>query len=338
MRSINQKTVLTALEMLGNRVEDGHHKAAEILNKQLIEVPGQTLGNQVPHISRLFPTLEGLERQGLITTTRLDRKRYSVIELVRKEVVPSPYAHLDIPDPSQHEVIIIKALGELGGHAEDPTGQVTVALREIVGEGIPRTQWRQNLEDAEHHGWITRTIANGRAVRISLTDQAWTWYKATYGEAEEPLVEEVDEVDLAGEEELEAMPTLEDDAFAEQVAFKLLEAVIERAKQPHIEASDYERLNQKVQNLTGQVAQLKANTDAAIADKKTAEELFKVASAENDRMTKQVAELMETLDDIAAERDEWRKKYGQLEVQLSALTPQTKKKQMGKELRGLIEE
>lgn len=337
-KSINQKTVLIALEMCGNRIEDAHHRAAEILNDKLSEASNGSLGDVAPHISRLFPTLVALERQGLIHTIGDGRKRYSLIELVHQ---PEQSPEVSVPDPSPQEAVIIKALGELGGYVEDPSGQVTVTLRELVGEGIPRQQWRLNLEDAEHHGWIERTIESGRAVRIELTKVAANWYQETYGtvaqEADMPVLEEIDL-----EEELvpqRSAPSLDDEAFAEQVAFKLLDKVIERAKAPYVEPAEHERITKQTLRLQEQVEKLKEDRRQAEMDKQAAEDLFKVASAENDRMSKQINELQETVADLAAERDEWHKKHAQLEVQLSAvITPSSKKKSLGQELRNLTED
>lgn len=131
-------------------------------------------------------------------------------------------------------------------------------------------------------------------------------------------------------------PSLNDEAFAEKVAFKLLDEVIMRAKSPYVDPVDNERLTKQMLRLQEQVEKLKDDRREAEAAKVEAEQLFRVADDENKRMTKQVDELQETITDIATERDEWRKKYGQMEVQLSALTPSDKKRKMGQELKGLI--
>jgi hypothetical protein len=336
MNVINQKTVLAALELCGGRVlDDAHHKAAEILNERLIDIPGQTLGDKPPHISRLFPALETLERQGLIRFVRTSRKRYSLIELVHQ---PTLEIEPDVSEPSEAEGLIIKALGDLGGSVDDASGQVTVTLRELVGEGINRTQWRQNLEDTEHHGWIRRTIENGRAIRIELTDDAAAWYRARYGETDilvpvhDP--EPIEELPVA----VAAVPSpsLDDEAFAEKVAFKLLDEVIMRAKKPYVDPDENERITKELEKVYEKLAQAKEERRVAEAARIEAEQLFRVADDENKRMSKQVDELQETITDIAHERDEWRKKYGQMEVQLSALTPSDKKRKMGQELKGLI--
>lgn len=356
LKSINQSTVLSALELAGNDIDDRHGKAAEALNKLLISVAQNTLGEVPPHISRLYPTLEALAKAGTIEVEHQGR-RYFRIKLTQRDFA-DPTVLADLRTPTEADQTIITALGVVGG-VNDDTGRASILLRELVDEGVNPGTWRTRIEDCERRGWIRRVMGTSgqnarKTIRIELSDAGEAWYKA-YAPIATPIelpgedvtAEYQDEVFLDVEPEpLIPVRDNDDEEWVDNLAHKLLSIVVERAKEPWIDPKNHEKLiatlaarDGTIEGFRAQVAQMASSADKLRADRKEADDLFRVADDENKKLRRQVVEQEQTIDKIAKERDEFRRKFTEIEAhmdQVLGVSERRQIKKVAKDIRDIV--
>jgi hypothetical protein len=192
MKSVNQSTVLAALEFGGGSVHSPHGHAVDELADLIMRTPGQTLGDHKPEPQRLIPTLEALAKNGAISittrggsrTARGGNRKLVRIALTNRGArngsaqKPAPAPDLtDLPEPSR---LIITTLAQLGGRIEDPKGSAGTLLTELAEVPGSTGSKRLYIQKAEAQGWISKDSRDPRTGQpnttrvyaIELTEQA----------------------------------------------------------------------------------------------------------------------------------------------------------------------
>lgn len=349
MKSINQSTVMAALDLFDGEIIDSHNKAAERLNDVLHTVPPTTLGDHPPHISRLYPTLDALVKTGEIEVVR-NGKRYSRITRLKRN--DQEQARLQMQGPSQFDQIIIKALGDLGGVIEEVNGRAGVMLRELVDDGASASAWRTRIEECAKRGWIIRDMQPVGAVRIELSESGTTWYQENVvPTVVEPVVQPVVELEPVPVEEEPLFPPEalgEDLNWVDELAHKLLATVVKKSKEPWVDPAEHEKLKGRIDHLQAQIAKLKderreleATTAKAIEDKKDIESLLRMADEDAKKLQRRLDEAQATADRLGADRDSWRKRCNEIESYIedaSQLKERRKTADLAHDLRKIITE
>lgn len=342
MRStINQSTIVAALKLTDGIITSKHKRCLEDLAGQLLQVPGHTLGMHAPETNRILPSLDAMERAGIIATKRHGRDRISEIKLLAGERAS------DTEGPHWTVSVVLEALASLGGFIDDQQqGYAGTQLRDYVNDGASKSSWRLRVETAEREGFITRSRdkTGTRTYRIELTDLGRAATGMLQVEEPEPEVQQdiiMSAIELPGEEidvSIIDEPLvdevtideglagildegeLDDAAFVEQVAFKFFEICAERAFAPQIDPevhsatrSDLHVARSQVKSLQTIVDGLKRDVERLAQDKDELEKLLKVGDEELARMQTSSEHIQRTLDKMAEDRDNWKRKFGSLE-------------------------
>jgi hypothetical protein len=317
--SINHRTIIAGLEQCGGSLKHPHGKCLDVLARELIRLPGNTLGENPPEVNRLIPSIEAMEKQGLITFRRSGRKFMSVT-LTGKHLTEPPSADTD---PEEHSATIIEVLAAHGGQMRDHKGYVTNvlidALIDATSSGTSRRVWNDRIKQAEQDGWLVRHTGATRTYVIELSPLGRKvaglpeLNGASVAEPEALEDEEFsDEVDLDADPEAEDNPLsvlLEDEDVYDAVTTIL--AKIRGGSQSTGVLAENDQLRAQVSGLTKMASAMKSEVEDLT-------KLLKIDDDENARLRQEVEEYQRKLDKIGKERDELKRMYSALHARLTA--------------------
>lgn len=322
--SINHSTIISALEMIGGGISHPHHKTLELLAKQLIRVPGNTLGENPPEVNRLVPSIEAMAKAGLITIKGRGH-RISSIKLTGLHA-SQPVEDED-PDQNEHSALIIQVLAQTDGKLRDQRGYVTNVLidriLEVDGKRSSRNVWRERILEAEQQGWLKRHTGATRTYQIELTEMGRRVAGlATNGHVQEAVPEE-EPVPAAPEAEIEVV--IEDDEYEETDSplALLLEdeeicdavtTLLSRIK----ESSGTAALTAANDQLTARVSALTKQNDILQTEVEDLNKLLRIADDDVARAKAETAEAESRVDRVGRDRDELRRELNTLLVRLDA--------------------
>lgn len=334
--SINHTTIVQALELCGGTIKNEHGRALNELALLLLKVPGHTLGDHPPEVHRIVPSIDALERAGVVAVERSKGRRVFQVSLTGKH---QDHEVLDSEGPEVHAAMLIECLVRHGGKLEDPAGYASSLLINQMPDNASRKAWRHRIEAAVEAGWITREIKNSRTYSIELTEMGRKAAGILLNGAEFPVpvepapepdpvpsdqpgvgVVEVDEteIDLDSEETLDpALAVLvEDDEVLDAVMVLLGKVAVGR--QLH-------KLQAQIDQYAAEITHLKAQLNAVRADRDDLTRLLKIADDDIAHARREVAEAAARADKLGADRDQWRKSYHSLSDNLSVVSKAVEK-------------
>lgn len=329
--SINHTTIVQALELCGGTIKNEHGKALNELALSLLQVPGHTLGDQAPEIHRIVPSIDALERAGVVKTERSKGRRVFEISLTGRH---EEHEVLDTDGPEVHAAMLIECLARNGGGLEDPAGYASSILINGMQDNASRKAWRHRIDAAIEAGWIQRETRNSRTYKIELTElglrAAGILLNGTVVPAHvepalvpDPVPEDqpgvdvltLDEVEIDLETEVELDPALavlvdDDEVFG---AVTTLLGKIAISQQAH-------KLQAETDQLKAEVAHLKAQLGSVMADRDDLNKLLKLADDDIAQARRATEEACARANRLGADRDEWRKRYNNLSGNLGAVS------------------